>query len=89
MVFHEYLLMVCRVMGLHSNFLPIMPDSHPMLMVRQVIGTIFSPKLVVDENDAWKAFPVGSHVMEILRESGYFHIQATKPDTVGEFVGNF
>jgi juvenile hormone epoxide hydrolase len=33
-------------------------------------------------------FPQGPQLSSLLRESGYFHIQATKPDTIGVALQN-
>jgi hypothetical protein len=29
-------------------------------------------------------YPLGQHFADILEESGYMHLQATKPDTLGK-----
>jgi hypothetical protein len=46
---------------------------------------MFFPSLVFEnpENDYKKMFPFLDKLYFLLRESGYMHIQSTKPDTVG------
>lgn len=43
----------------------------------------FIPSLVVDSEHYSKMYPLGSHFLYTLQETGYMHIQATKPDTIG------
>ena len=50
-----------------------------------LIGSIF-PSLVLPEKDHHKIWPVKDYFVDFLRESGYFHIQATKPDTIGKCI---
>lgn len=53
-------------------------------MLRTFIGA-WIPSLIVDSELADRIYPFSNHFSYILEESGYFHIQATKPDTVGKF----
>lgn len=46
------------------------------------IVAAFYPSLIIDEHMVDR---YNSQWPNMLEESGYFHIQATKPDTVGEF----
>ena len=48
-----------------------------------VIGA-FIPSLVIDDEHHSKMYPMSHHVSRLLEETGYMHIQATKPDTVGK-----
>ena len=41
------------------------------------------PSLIVKPSDYKKVIPLGEKFKYILAESGYLHLQATKPDTVG------
>jgi len=41
------------------------------------------PSLILKPSDYKKVIPLGEKFKYILGESGYFHLQATKPDTVG------
>jgi len=38
---------------------------------------------VVPQEDEWTITPVSWWFTETLKESGYLHLQATKPDTIG------
>uniref|UniRef100_A0A914X0J5 Epoxide hydrolase n=1 Tax=Plectus sambesii TaxID=2011161 RepID=A0A914X0J5_9BILA len=70
-----------RVLGLHLNMFMASPTSHPAIIAKMVIGA-FLPSLVYDAGEAPK-MGFGATFMNLIKESGYFHIQATKPDTVG------
>ena len=39
--------------------------------------------MLLKPSDYKKVIPLGEKFLFIMGESGYFHIQATKPDTVG------
>ena len=55
-------------------------------MIKAFVG-YFLPSLVFgDEKEMAKIYPIGPILKHLLEESGYFHIQATRPDTVGEHV---
>ena len=45
----------------------------------------YIPSLVIDNEHHAKMYPMSHHLSRLVEESGYFHIQATKPDTVGKF----
>ena len=48
-----------------------------------------APSLFVEKRHVPYYFPLGSYFREILLESGYMHLQATKPDTIGAaLIGN-
>ena len=40
----------------------------------------------MDESEARNIYPLKDTFKFFLEESGYYHIQATKPDTVGEYM---
>ncbi|XP_072565533.1 epoxide hydrolase 1 [Paramormyrops kingsleyae] len=71
------------VRGLHLNFFSV--RSKGLGMVLSLIIGPYLPFLVgFTQEDVKRLFPfMEKNVYEILRESGYLHIQATKPDTVG------
>ena len=53
-------------------------------MIKAFVG-YFLPSLVFgDEKEVAKIYPIGPILKHLLEESGYFHIQATRPDTIGE-----
>lgn len=47
-----------------------------------LVGSL-APSLFFDKETANKLYPLKSMVLEQLLETGYSHIQATKPDTIG------
>ncbi|KAI5735163.1 hypothetical protein M8J77_015063 [Diaphorina citri] len=68
-----------NVKGLHSNLCV----AHTALAtLKHLVGAIYPP-LVVEEKYAHRMYPVSKVVDFMLMETGYFHIQVTKPDTVG------
>lgn len=71
------------VKGLHVNFAP---PSQPGLLVALsiMLGRRFPKLFGFTEVDVERLYPcMEKLVVESIRESGYMHIQATKPDTVG------
>lgn len=48
-----------------------------------LIGAIF-PSLVVPPHQAHRMYPLSQYLQNMTLETGYFHIQATKPDTLGK-----
>nr|Q25489.1 RecName: Full=Juvenile hormone epoxide hydrolase; Short=JHEH; AltName: Full=Juvenile hormone-specific epoxide hydrolase [Manduca sexta]AAC47018.1 juvenile hormone epoxide hydrolase [Manduca sexta]prf//2210235A epoxide hydrolase [Manduca sexta] len=68
-----------QVLGLHTN-MPL--SSRPLSTVKLFIGALF-PSLIVDAKYMDRIYPLKNLFSYILRETGYFHIQATKPDTIG------
>ncbi|XP_011315347.1 juvenile hormone epoxide hydrolase 1 [Fopius arisanus] len=73
-----------RVLGSHLNMCWV---SGGQAMFWQVLGSFF-PSLVVDAKYASKMYPMSQHWSRTIEESGYFHLQATKPDTVGVGLNN-
>ncbi|XP_067008637.2 juvenile hormone epoxide hydrolase 2 [Anabrus simplex] len=67
------------VLGYHSNFCFLLS---PWNFFKSFVGG-FWPSLVVEEQYASRMYPTGKIVSHLLEESGYMHIQASKPDTVG------
>ncbi|KAJ8020961.1 Epoxide hydrolase 1 [Holothuria leucospilota] len=75
------------VRGHHSNFLDVQP---PLLPIRLLVGSFFPSLVTKNEVDQKKMFPVKDRIIKLLRETGYMHIQATKPDTVdGQLTKKF
>lgn len=71
-----------EVLGHHTNMAIV---HTPCNIIKTIFGSYF-PSLIVDEKLAHRMYPLGEVYSFLLEETGYFHIQATKPDTVGEFV---
>ena len=69
-----------HVLGLHLNmFTSNTLGTNLKLMVSQ-----FFPSLILEPQDYPKVLNILDKYKFILEETGYMHIQATKPDTVGE-----
>lgn len=45
----------------------------------------YIPSLVVENEHYHKMYPLSEKFSYLIEESGYMHIQSTKPDTVGQF----
>lgn len=43
----------------------------------------FWPTLLMPADKVHLVYPLGPKFIHILQETGYFHLQATKPDTIG------
>ncbi|CAD7077453.1 unnamed protein product [Hermetia illucens] len=72
------------VLGYHSN----MCGANRLLsMVKKKIASYY-PKPFVPEGYEDFFFPQSEQFKFLLEESGYFHIQATKPDTIGAALTN-
>lgn len=69
--------------GLHLNLVFITPQSLGRLIC--IMLGAYVPWLVgFTREDAQRFYPyMQKNVYDLLRESGYLHIQATKPDTAG------
>lgn len=67
------------VLGHHSNSAV---TQHPHALLRTLLGALI-PSLIVEDHLAERMYPLSKHLAYLLEEFGYFHLQATKPDTVG------
>ncbi|CAH2236588.1 jg23943, partial [Pararge aegeria aegeria] len=68
-----------EILGYHTN----MPFStSPLFTFYTLLGTVF-PSLVVSSDLQDKMYPLSKVYGNLLEETGYLHIQATKPDTIG------
>lgn len=74
-----------RVIGVHSNMCIIMSASST---IWRIIGSFF-PFLVVDSKYADRMYPLGYHTSRLIEESGYMHIQSSKPDSIGTWLYSF
>ncbi|KAM4633336.1 epoxide hydrolase 1 [Polymixia lowei] len=71
------------VKGLHVNFAPPSKPGLPM-MLSVALGRRFPKLFGFTDADVQRLYPaVDKLVVESIKESGYMHIQATKPDTAG------
>lgn len=67
------------VLGLHTN---MGFSTRKLSVVKTLLGSIW-PTLVVDAKYVNRMYPLSEAFKGLLEESGYFHLQATKPDTIG------
>ncbi|XP_075986256.1 juvenile hormone epoxide hydrolase-like [Anticarsia gemmatalis] len=68
-----------EVLGYHTNFAIA---KSPMAFATWLAGAI-DPSHVVDPALADRLYPIRNIVAYLMREMGYFHLQATKPDSLG------
>ena len=66
--------------------MPARADSLPRTMIKMLVGSILPSLVIGDEKEVAKVYPMGPIFKDLLMESGYFRLQATRPDTVGEHV---
>lgn len=70
-----------RVFGIHLNMMPLIPLSSFKVAAFEIIGSLF-PKLIFSSPHHHNQSMLEKFSTMIV-ESGYMHLQATKPDTVG------
>ncbi|XP_033222724.1 juvenile hormone epoxide hydrolase 2-like [Belonocnema kinseyi] len=68
-----------HILGIHSNMCLLMA---PWNFVKTFLFSYF-PSFIMPQENVHLTYPLSKHWLFKLEESGYFHIQATKPDTVG------
>ncbi|XP_043463106.1 juvenile hormone epoxide hydrolase 1-like [Leptopilina heterotoma] len=68
-----------HVLGMHSNMCVV---SSAWSTVKTYFFSFF-PSLLLPEEDHHLMYPMGEHWSRKIEETGYLHIQATKPDTLG------
>ncbi|XP_013138406.1 PREDICTED: juvenile hormone epoxide hydrolase-like [Papilio polytes] len=68
-----------EILGHHTNF-PMVQNKQAVY--KTILGSFF-PSLVVESHLASRMYPLSSLFSYLLEETGYAHIQGTKPDTVG------
>ncbi|XP_077298291.1 juvenile hormone epoxide hydrolase 2-like [Arctopsyche grandis] len=68
-----------NVLGYHSN-MPIITSL--LSTIKMVIGSVY-PSLFVGKQFKNRVYPMKSYISTLIRESGYLHMNATKPDTIG------
>ncbi|KAF1585338.1 UNVERIFIED_CONTAM: Epoxide hydrolase 1, partial [Eudyptes robustus] len=67
------------LIGVHINM--VMSNNKPVNLLKQILGSYY-PSLFF-EDPHFSDFSFKNQFFFIVKESGYMHIQATKPDTVG------
>ncbi|XP_064412637.1 epoxide hydrolase 1 isoform X2 [Latimeria chalumnae] len=72
-----------KVKGLHLNFFPITKGGLKML-IALILGPYLPFLVGFTKEDVKRTFPFfEKNLYEMLRETGYMHIQGTKPDSAG------
>lgn len=67
-----------HVLGSHQN----MCNSRNFISMLKTVFYSVAPTFFMDAEDAARMYPISKFWSFMFQESGYFHIQATKPDTV-------
>src|SRR6218665_3731336 len=75
-----------NVIGVHMNTGPLLHLSLSV-WVRLWIGE-YLPSLIYTPEEIAINVPLKAQLLDALQESGYLHLQATKPDTVGEIFSS-
>ncbi|RVE52162.1 hypothetical protein evm_003235 [Chilo suppressalis] len=68
-----------QVLGFHTN-LPI--NTGRVATALLFVGSLW-PSAIVENRLQSRMYPLSEHIPKLLEETGYLHIQATKPDTIG------
>lgn len=68
------------MIGVHVNMVKV--HTHGTTL-KYLVGAILPSCLVVSHEDYHKLYPMGDLLIRLVREMGYMHLQATKPDTIG------
>lgn len=72
-----------RVYGMHSNMCSSTSSLTLNDYVRLLLGTYWPSIIVSNENEKSRIYPLSKMFFGFLEESGYMHLQMTKPDTAG------
>ncbi|XP_011495329.1 PREDICTED: juvenile hormone epoxide hydrolase 1-like [Ceratosolen solmsi marchali] len=68
-----------NVIGAHASICYVETSKS---ILKSLIGS-YIPYLVIDSEYHSRMYPLSDHLTRLISESGYMHLQATKPDTVG------
>lgn len=71
-----------KVIGMHSNMCFI---NSPLQIIKTIIGSYFPSLIGIPKDQAELVYPVLPKYANLILETGYMHLQATKPDTIGKF----
>jgi len=73
------------VLGYHSNMCGVMT---PLSTIKTFIASFYPSWFIEEEEFINWIYPFGPKFLFLLQESGYMHIQSTKPDTIGAALQN-
>ena len=82
---YYYLSFNPSIIGHHTN---MAVSQTPSTMIKSFL-TLLSPRLVLEPHEDAMIVPYTGKLLHALRETGYLHLQATRPDTVGEQMALF
>ncbi|XP_063893486.1 juvenile hormone epoxide hydrolase [Helicoverpa armigera] len=71
-----------KILGYHTNFPISLAPGSLLTYLAGSLNPLFQ-SLVVDSSVADRMYPILDVVLGLVEESGYLHMQATKPDTIG------
>ncbi|CAH0556944.1 unnamed protein product [Brassicogethes aeneus] len=69
-----------KLIGVHSNMCFV---NTPLSNMITWFGAFFPSLVVTSDDEASKVYPLACKYSYILQETGYMHLQASKPDTIG------
>ncbi|KAG8229868.1 hypothetical protein J437_LFUL008258 [Ladona fulva] len=72
-------------MGMHSN---LCLANSPVNIFKTILGSFTYPFFFSDAYSSVRIYPLSRYLSFLLQESGYLHLQATKPDTIGIALGD-
>ncbi|XP_072527613.1 epoxide hydrolase 1-like [Salminus brasiliensis] len=71
------------VKGLHLNMFPV-TNGNLVVLLSLLLGSYLPALVGFSQEDVKRLYPyMQKNIFSMLRETGYLHIQATKPDTAG------
>ena len=74
-----------NVRGIHLNMITP-PKSGGEMIMKQIVGNFFPSLLGINDWEYKLNFPLNKFFVRLLAVTGYMHLQATKPDTVGKYI---
>lgn len=69
-----------NIIGFHCNYCS---TQTPLAIMKLLVASLYPTAFVEPQHVNW-IFPVGEKFSTLMRETGYFHLQTTKPDTIGK-----
>lgn len=78
-----YCIAARSVKGLHLNMFNV-PFGGLAMFLSLLLGSYLPSLVGFSKEDVKRLYPVEKNLHALLRETGYLHIQATKPDTAGQ-----
>lgn len=70
-----------NIIGLHSSICSV---TSPLQSMKWFIGSYFPSLIGIPKDQEYYLYPISEHIQTIILETGYAHLHATKPDTVGK-----